>query len=186
MDLRLKISKILCIILLFSLGFSQQVIAVSNISSDGLSEFQQKQLYNTLESALVNLGAYEVTSRQEIDKILEEQKFQKSGCTDQQCAAEIGRMLNADLMLLSEILFEESSGDISITLKLVDVETAKIVTAVNKYERINKIQDIFDKIPSYLLELYRNQNKDRTSTFTQQAPQEEKKGSGKTNEAGEN
>ena len=166
MDLRLKISKILCIILLFSLGFSQQVIAVSNISSDGLSKFQQKQLYNTLESALVNLGAYEVTSRQEIDKILEEQKFQKSGCTDQQCAAEIGRMLNADLMLLSEILFEESSGDISITLKLVDVETAKIVTAVNKYESINKIQDIFDKIPSYLLELYRNQNKDRSMMQT--------------------
>ena len=176
MDLNLKLNRILFSMLLLTLGYSQKVIAVADITSEGLSKIQRKQIFNTLESALVNLGAYEVTSRSEVDKILAEQKFQSMGCTDQQCAAEIGRLLNADFMLLSDILYE--GGEISITIKLVDVETAKIVTAISKYESINKIGDIFDKIPNYLLELYRNQNKDRrTPTSTTQ--QTEKAGIGK-------
>ena len=96
-------SRLIFLVSLLSIGFSQEVIAVSDITSEGLSNIQKKQFFNRLESDLVNLGAYEVTSRSEVDKILAEQKFQSKGCTDQQCAAEIGRLLNADLMLLSDI-----------------------------------------------------------------------------------
>ena len=178
MDLYLKLNRILFSILLLTLGYSQKVIAVSDITSEGLSKMQKKQIFDKLESELVNLGAYEVTSRSEVDKILAEQKFQSSGCTDQQCAAEIGRLLNADIMLLSSILYDKDAGEVSITLKFVDVETAKIATAISKYEQVGSIRDIFDKIPNYLLELYRNQNKDRrTPTSTTQ--QTEKAGIGK-------
>ena len=88
-------SRLIFLFSLVSISFSQQVIAVSDITSEGLSNIQKKQFFNRLESDLVNLGAYEVTSRSEVDKILAEQKFQSAGCTDQQCAAEIGRLLNA-------------------------------------------------------------------------------------------
>jgi len=171
-------SRLLFLVSLLSIGFSQEVIAVSDITSEGLSNIQKKQFFNKLESDLVNLGAYEVTSRSEVDKILAEQKFQSAGCTDQQCAAEIGRLLNADLMLLSDILYDPKNGDLSITIKLIDVETAKIATSISKFESIKNIQDVFDKIPNYLLELYRNQNKDRTSAFTQTPAQQEEKGTG--------
>ena len=166
MDLHLKLNRILFSILFLTLGYSQKVIAVADITSEGLSKIQQKQILNTLESALVNMGAYEVTSRSEVDKILAEQKFQSSGCTDPQCAAEIGRLLNADIMLLSSILYDKDAGEVSITLKFVDVETAKIATAVSKYETIDNFRNIFNKVPSYLLELYRNQNIDRTAPST--------------------
>ena len=108
MDFHLKISRIIYAIMLLTAGYSQQVIAVSDITSEGLSKMQKKQIFNKLETELVNLGAYEVTSRSEVDKILAEQKFQSSGCTEQQCAAEIGKLLNADLMLLSDILYDKS------------------------------------------------------------------------------
>ena len=65
--------------MLLTVGYSQQVIAVSDITSEGLSKIQKKQIFNKLETELVNLGAYEVTSRSEVDKILAEQKFQSSG-----------------------------------------------------------------------------------------------------------
>ena len=136
MVLSQKMNKLVFIITLFALSFGQQVIAVSDITSEGLSNIQKKQFFNRLESDLVNLGAYEVTSRSEVDKILAEQKFQSAGCTDQQCAAEIGRLLNADLMLLSDILYDPKNGDLSITIKLIDVETAKIATSISKFERI--------------------------------------------------
>ena len=150
--MRIKFLILLC----FGLVFAQkQIIAVSNITSQGLSDFEKKLFYNKLESELVNMGVYEVTSRQDIDKILMEQKFQKSGCTDQQCAAEIGRLLNADLMLLSEILFDKGSKYISTNLKLVSVETAKIKTAISKDGSVNKPTDELSKLSEYLVELYR-------------------------------
>ena len=81
---------------------------------------------------MVNLGTYDVTNRSEVEKILKEQKFQQAGCTDQQCAAEIGKMLNADLMLISTILFNRDEGQMSATFKLVNVESARITTATTK------------------------------------------------------
>jgi len=134
---------------------NKSVIAVADISSDGLSSFEIKQVFNRLESDLVNLGQYNVTSRSEVDKILKEQKFQKSGCTDQECAADIGRMLNADFMLLSNILYDTRSGDINVTLKLVDVETARITTSISRDETVTRVRDINNFLYDYLVELYR-------------------------------
>ena len=155
-------NRALYILLFLSFSFSQKVIAVSDILTEDLNPKQTKQLFNALESGLLDLRQYEVTSRQDVDKILDEQKFQKSGCTDQQCAAEIGKLLNADLMLLSEVTYDKKSGEIDLYLKLVDVETAKISTSINKYENTSRFRDILAKIPDYLLELYRKDNTDIT------------------------
>ena len=72
MDLNLKLNRILFSLLVLTLGYSQKVIAVSDITSEGLSKMQKKQIFDKLESELVNLDAYEVTSRSEVDKILAE------------------------------------------------------------------------------------------------------------------
>ena len=99
-------NKIIYITILFSflLPQARKVIAVADIESTGINDIQQNMFFNQFESELVQTQYYTVTSRSEVDKILKEQKFQKSGCTDQQCAAEIGKLLNADLMLLAEIV----------------------------------------------------------------------------------
>ena len=177
MDLHLKLNRILFSLLFLTLGYSQKVIAVADILTDDLNDKQKKQLFNALESSLLDLGQYEVTSRQDVDKILEEQKFQKSGCTDQQCAAEIGKLLNADLMLLSEVTYDKKSGEIDLYLKLVDVETAKISTSVIKSETIKKYRDILSKIPDYTLELYRKDNRD-ISQSKSSAPAKQELGTG--------
>ena len=166
-------NRTLYILLLLSFSFSQKVIAVADILTDDLNDKQKKQLFNALESGLLDLGQYEVTSRQDVDKILEEQKFQKSGCTDQQCAAEIGKLLNADLMLLSEVTYDKKSGEIDLYLKLVDVETAKISTSVIKSETIKKYRDILSKIPDYTLELYRKDNRDVSKPSSSGSAKEE-------------
>lgn len=170
----MKKIKYLLLVLLISLLSAQtkSVIAIADVSADGLSNFEIKQFFNRLESDLVNLGQYRVTSRQEVDKILTEQKFQKSGCTDQQCAAEIGRMLNADFMLLSNVLFDASSGDINITLKLVDVETAGITTSISKDATVSRARDINANLSDYILELYRKDSGEQATGFYQPQKQE--------------
>ena len=107
----MKINKIILILALFSFAFLQEkkIIAVADVVSEGLSDTQVSILFNKLETELVNLKKYSVTTRSEVDKILKEQKFQQSGCTDQQCAAQIGRMLNADQMLLANVIYDKES-----------------------------------------------------------------------------
>ena len=140
----------------------RSVIAITDVSAEGLSNIEIKMFYNWLESELVNLGQYDVTSRQEVDKILKEQKFQQlSGCTDQQCAAEIGRMLNADLMLLPSILYDSRSGVVSVSLKLVDVETARITTAITKDADVQRAIDVNVFIRDYLVDLYRRDSEEK-------------------------
>ena len=135
----MKMNKYFLLLIIAAVSFAQgkSVIAVADVSAEGLSKIQIKQFRKRLESDLVNLGQYSVTSRQEMDKILREQKFQQSGCTDQECAAEIGRMLNADYMLLSDVLYDHESGDISVTLQLVSVETAEITTSISEDETVS-------------------------------------------------
>ena len=159
-----------------SILFSRSVIALADITADGLTPFQIKQIFNRLESELVNLGQYDVTSRSEADKILKEVKFQNSGCTDQECAAKIGKLLNADLMILSNILYDTKSKEISLTLKLVDVETAKITTAITKDSVVSKPSNVNSELGMYLLELYRKANE---GSVVQNFQQRENVGKGK-------
>ena len=77
-------------------------------------------------------GAAILKAEWNIVKILKEQKFQQSGCTDQQCAAQIGKMLNADQMLLANVIYDKEGKYASTTLRLVDVENAVIVAAITK------------------------------------------------------
>ena len=155
-------NKIIYITILFSflLPQARKVIAVADIESTGINEIQQSMFFNQFESELVQTQYYTVTSRSEVDKILKEQEFQSKGCTDQQCAAEIGKLLNADLMLLAEIVYDEESSFISVSLKLVDVLTAKIITAKTFTINVSKPYDIFPYIPEYLIELIESQDID--------------------------
>lgn len=132
-----------------------RVIALADVSADGLSEFETKVFFNRLETELVNLGGYIVITRTNVEEILKEQKIQQSGCTDQACAVEMGKLLGAKYMLLSNILFDTKTKAISLTLKLIDVETGVITTSISKDETVSKVQDINDKLYDYLVEMYR-------------------------------
>ena len=58
-----------------------------------------------------------------MDKILKEQKFQNSGCTDSECAVEIGQLLNTDFIVMGSV---SAFGSMySIDARLIDVAQGK-------------------------------------------------------------
>ena len=125
-----------------------------------------------METELFNLGKYSVTTRGEIDKILKEQEFQYSGCTQQECAAEIGRFLNANYMLLPNILYEPKSGNLSATFKLVNVETAQISSVVTRDLKVNNAVELSSKIFPMLVDLYKKETgEDPSIQITRQTEQ---------------
>src|SRR5262245_15128209 len=62
-----------------------------------------KGITNMLVTDLVRNGTYSVVERQALDKILSEQNFQQSGRADASTAAQIGKLLGVDAVIMGSI-----------------------------------------------------------------------------------
>ena len=69
-------------------------IAILNLDAVSISNAESTTLTDRLRSEMVNSGAFTVIERSEMDEILKEQGFQQAGCTSDECAVEIGKLLN--------------------------------------------------------------------------------------------
>jgi hypothetical protein len=87
-------------------------------NTSNIDSATEKALRDAMENALVNLKAgrknkrvFTVAARgDDLKKQLEEQNFQlTSGCTPRECAAEIGKILNIDYMLIPTMRGEDLS-----------------------------------------------------------------------------
>ncbi len=82
-----------------------------------------------LRTELVNTGLFNVMGRNNMDTMLAEQKFQNSGCTEQECAVEMGKLLNVKKILVGSL--SKLLDTYYITVNVVDVETGKIAESYN-------------------------------------------------------
>jgi hypothetical protein len=79
-----------------------------------------------LEFLLVDSQEFEMVDRKTLDSVREEQNFQMSGEVSDDSAVNIGNMLGANIVITGSIT---GSGDTQrLTVKALDVKTAKIVT----------------------------------------------------------
>lgn len=104
-----------------------------------------KRLVEMLSSALFRTGRYDLVERKDIERVLREQRFQLSDMVDPLTAVGIGRILGAQAIVtgaITEIGFSAGSFIINMTqctvgidVRMIDVETAKIVMAETGYGR---------------------------------------------------
>ena len=95
--------RILLLILFITSLFGAKYLAVLDLEPESISASEAKILTQRLTSRIIALSDYTVVERANIDKILKEQKFQHSGCTDRECAVEIGQLLNADVTVVGTV-----------------------------------------------------------------------------------
>ena len=95
--------RIILSILLTTSLFAKDIIAVLDLEQIGLTPQEATILTQRLTTELISLDKYQVVERNNMDKILKEQKFQKSGCTDSGCAVEIGQLLNTDFIVIGSV-----------------------------------------------------------------------------------
>ena len=93
----------------------------------GLSASDATVAADWLRNTLVNSHRFRVIERQNMDKILAEQAFQQTGCTDQGCAVKLGKMLNSSLIVTGN--FSKFMSIFVIGIHVVNVETGEIVHA---------------------------------------------------------
>ena len=70
-------------------------IAVMDLKGIGVSQRTAKTASNMIRNKLINTRKFTVIERSQMSAILEEQGLQQTGCTDEACAVEMGRLLSA-------------------------------------------------------------------------------------------
>lgn len=73
-----------------------------------------------------------------MEKILQEQAFQSTGCTDSACAVKIGQLLNMHYMIVGSL--SKFGSMYVISIDMIDVETGKIVTT--EQAKNNEMSDL--------------------------------------------
>jgi len=76
-------------------------------------------------SAIVNTAGYVVLERSLIDRVLAENRFQAEGLVDDAQITELGRMMGANLVFVTN-LTRMSDGNFFISARVIDVLTARI------------------------------------------------------------
>ena len=132
-------SKVLVYILMFSCMYGAKYLAVLDLEAVGLSDTEAKVLTQRLTSKMIELSDYTIVERANIDKILKEQKFQHSGCTDSECAVEIGQLINADMTVIGTA---SKFGDTyTIDSRIINVESGEALYSAS-YTHTGKIDEL--------------------------------------------
>ncbi len=132
--MRRNLLKIIPILLLTTSNLfsqsSQNRIAVLNLDAVSISNAESITLSDRLRSEMVNSGSFTVIERSEMDPILKEQGFQQSGCTSDECAVEIGKLLNINRICAGGV--GKVGSVYTVTLRMIDVETGQILETVTE------------------------------------------------------
>jgi TolB-like protein len=136
----MKTYYVIIYLLFTSLIFSSKIdIAVIEFECNGVSKSQGNALTDRLRAELVQIEEYNVLDREDVNKILTEQKFQASGCISEKCIIELGNMIGAKHIIGGSI--SKIGAYYSIYSKIVDVETGKIIM-VATYDSHESIDDL--------------------------------------------
>lgn len=134
----MKTKTILFLFLLISGIMSAQVKRVAvleTVDKENKVSYASKLILRTsLSKAIANLPDCEVYDRTDIDAIMSEHTFQRSGLVNSDQIKRLGEMTGADYILVAEAV-KVNAKNLFVTAKLLDVETAR--TIVTEMMEIN-------------------------------------------------
>ncbi|UCH63606.1 MAG: DUF2380 domain-containing protein [Fidelibacterota bacterium] len=131
----------LCLMVLLQLLVAQEkpTLAVLEFDGFGLSDPEIQTLTNRLRVNLTQLGGYRIIERGLMLQILQEQDFQMTGCTSDECAVEVGQLLGAQFMLAGSLGRVGSTW--TIDMRIIDVETGAAIRSAS-YDTRGEIDQV--------------------------------------------
>ena len=156
----------LFIILLSALSLTavaQQTIAlleprVGDGSSD-VTGLERNMVRGELRKALVNLDGFDAITRADIDQMMKEQNFQRTGMVSAAQIKKLGEMSGADYICVSTLT--KSNAEFYLEAYLIHLETGKMSNPASQYgELVNgKLANLFPACQALAKELVGDANK---------------------------
>jgi len=114
--------------LLPQLIFAQaENVAVLNFDALGMAPAEAAALTERFRSELFQTKAFTVLERDRMDAVLQEQGFQQTGCTSNDCMVAIGQLLNVKQIFAGSV--SQFGNLFTVMIRLIDVESGKIVNS---------------------------------------------------------
>ena len=131
--------KILLLVLFVTSLFAREYIAIIDFEGIGVSKSDARALTQRLTSEMISIGEYQIVERSEMNRLMEEQKFQYSGCVDIQCAVDIGKMIGAKFMVVGTVT--KIGRTFAIDSRMIDVKTSESYISA-QYNGDDSIDDL--------------------------------------------
>ena len=126
----MKTKTILFLFLLISGMVSAQVKRVAvleTVDKENKVSYANKLVLRTsLSKAIANTPGYEVYDRTDVDAIMSEHTFQRTGLVNSDQIKRLGEMTGAEYILVAEAV-KINAQNLFVTAKLLDVETARTI-----------------------------------------------------------
>ncbi len=100
-------------------------VAILDFEARGVSTHEVQTLSERMRTEIGNTNAVRLIERKAVDKIMEEQGFQQTGCTTEECASEVGQLLGVQYMVSGAIGLMGKTY--TIDAKMFSVETGETV-----------------------------------------------------------
>ena len=118
----------------FGAATGERTLAVGSFESQGVSASDAAVVSDLFRNEMVQGRVFKVVEKANMERVLQEQAFQQTGCTTSECAVKLGKILNVRYLVLGS--FGKLVGQYVINVRVVDVETAAVV-----YSDVSQIAD---------------------------------------------
>ena len=141
----LKKAAVLCVLLMLIVllpvtAQEAETLAVLDFTTEAVSEIEMKAIVEFLSAELFKTGKYTVIDVSQRETILKEMEFSMSGCSDDSCALEIGKMLSAELIVTGNL--SKVGTRYLMSVKMLETETSKTMgTANGKFNDLDELID---------------------------------------------
>ena len=123
---------IISFFLMFTLASSQDskpTVAILDFEGQRVDAAEVQTLTERMRTEIGNTKAVRLIERKAVEKIMQEQGLQQSGCTSDECAAEVGQLLGVQFMISGSI--GKMGKSYTIDAKMFSVESGETVRTQN-------------------------------------------------------
>jgi TolB-like protein len=106
----------------------KELIAVMDLGMLEGTKAQGAALTNQLRSEVLKTGKVTLVDRSQMEAVLQEQALQQSGCTSQECAVDVGKVLGIRKIVTGSVT-KISDNLWQVSVQMIDVETSETVRA---------------------------------------------------------
>lgn len=155
------------LLVVMSLTFAQDkpTVVIVPFDSVGIDKEELNVLFEVFTSEFAGLGIARVVDRNSFDKIRAQHSFQDSDWSDSDKIAQLGKALNANMVVTGQLLLFK--GKLIATFRILDVNTVEIVATTT--EQVSDTNELFDKLKDIAKNLSINMNSNSDSSSMTQS-----------------
>lgn len=123
-----KLFLLICMVFttLFTMAQTKKVAILETVDREGKLSYSQKLLLRSnMARAVANTTGYEAYDRSDMDAIMSEQEFQRTGFVSNDQIRQLGEMTGVSLIMVTEGALL-GDGKLFVTAKILNVETGRV------------------------------------------------------------